>query len=368
MNSSESIFYIANENINRIGSTGVRKKIMSQVQVFTKHFPRVLIAYYANGMAYLCECEMIVEKRLALSRVECFEAFLDWMSVYQCKWVYMRCLIPASRIYIEFIKRMKGNGIKAVLEYPTYPYEGEVKDEGILAEDRFYRYEIRKYLSLVTTYSTVQDVYGINAVALQNGVSLEDNPVRNIRVKSNTITMLAVANFCFYHGYERVLEGMRNYYQSKHKYEIYFDLVGDGSERRYYEYLVKKYGLNAYVRFWGIRLGKDLSDNYGKADIGIAPLGMFKENTVCASPIKTREYCACGLPFIYGYIDTGFTGEEAFTVRVSNDSTSLEMDVVIDLYEQTVARNDIVEGMRELAKSKFTWDIQLQQVIDYLKG
>lgn len=353
--------------MNKIGSTGVKKKILSQSRVFAKHFSRVLIAYYANGMAYLYEFEIMIEKKLALSRMDCFEAFLDWMSAYQCKRVYMRCLIPASRIYIDFLRKMKANGIKAVLEYPTYPYEGEVKDEKILREDRFYRDEIKKYISLITTYSMVNNVYGIDTVSLQNGVTIEDNPVRNIREKSDTIVMLAVANFCFYHGYERVLEGMSNYYQSEQKYKIYFDMVGAGSERKYYEYLVKKYCLNDYVRFWGIRLNEYLTDNYNMADIGIAPLGMYKENTVYASPIKTREYCARGLPFIYGYTDTGFTGEEIFVSKVSNDSTPLDMNIVVELYERTIGRNDIIDGMRERTSSLFTWDILLQKVVDYLK-
>lgn len=367
MNFFESLFYVVNENINRIESTGVKKKIMSQARVFAKSFPRVLIAYYANGMAYLCEFEENIEKKLALSRMECFEAFLDWMSVYRCRWVYMRCLIPASRNFIIFLKKMKENNIKSVLEYPTYPYEGEIKDERILKEDRFYRDEIKNYIYLVTTYSAVKNVYGIKTVALQNGVIVEDNPVRNIKEKGKKIIMLAVANYSSYHGYERVLEGMKNYYRGRHEYEIYFDMVGEGAEKRYYEYLVNKYCLNNYVRFWGIQSGDCLTSNYCQADIGIAPLGMYKNSITCASPIKTREYFIRGLPFIYGYTDMGITGEEPFVSKISNDSSPLDMDVVIELYEKTAGRSDIVNQMRKLANEKYTWDVLLEQVIDYLK-
>ena len=280
----------------------------------------------------------------------------------------MRCLIPASRIYIDFLKRMKEIDTIVVLEYPTYPYEEEIKDEGILNEDRFYRSEIKKYISLVTAYSAIQNIYGISTLSLQNGVMVEYNPIRNVKKKDNKITMLAVANFYFHHGYERVLEGLRNYYQSKHKYQIYFNMVGDGGERKYYEYLVKKYCLNDYVRFLGIQSGVLLDESYNRADIGIAPLGLYKANTVYSAPIKTREYCVRGIPFIYGYTDIGFSGEELFAVRISNDSSPLDMNVVIELYERTVGKSDVVAEMRELAKSKFTWDVLLKQVIDYLKG
>ncbi|MCI9336276.1 MAG: glycosyltransferase [Lachnospiraceae bacterium] len=367
MNSSDSFFYLVNENINISGYIGVKTKILSQASVFAKHFPRVLIAYYANGIAYLCDMEIVIEKKLALSRVECFAVFLNWMSIYQCKWVYIRCLIPASRIYIDFLKKMHEKGVKAVLEYPTYPYEGEIQDEAVLREDRFYRDEIKKYISLVTVYSLVPNIYGINAHVLQNGVRVEDNPVRSIKKKSNKIIMLAVANFYFHHGYERVLEGMRNYYQNKHEYEIYFDMIGEGSERRYYEYLVKKYSLQKYVSFLGIQSGGSLDNYYNRADIGVAPLGLHKCNTVYSAPIKTREYCVRGIPFIYGYSDIGFTGDEPFVIRISNDSVPLDMDVVIALYERTVGRVDLVHDMRKLAEEKFTWDVLLRQVIGYLK-
>lgn len=107
MNCSESMFYIVNEDINIHSNIGVKKKIFAQVRVFEKYLAKGRIAYYAHGMAYLLEDGCVIEKELALSRQECFKWFCDWMKKYHCRWVYMRCLIPATYNYLSFLREMK---------------------------------------------------------------------------------------------------------------------------------------------------------------------------------------------------------------------------------------------------------------------
>lgn len=85
MNYSDSMFYVVNEDINVRGNIGVKKKIFAQLRVFGKHFPRCLMVYYAHGMAYLLEDGCVIEKEVALSRVECFKWYCEWMKKYHCR-------------------------------------------------------------------------------------------------------------------------------------------------------------------------------------------------------------------------------------------------------------------------------------------
>lgn len=367
MNYSDSMFYVVNEDINVRGNIGVKKKIVAQLRVFEKHFPRCLMVYYAYGMAYLLEDGRVIQKEVALSRVECFKWYCKWMKKYHCRWVYMRCIIPATYNYLLFLREMKEMGTCVVLEYPTYPYDGEVKNEEILREDKEYRGQIGKFVSVATTYAKGETVHSLRTIALQNGVDLQETHIREVRKKGTEIRLLAVAGFSFYHGFERVLEGLYRYYQHPDVYKFHFYMVGEGSEKRNYIHLVKEYGLEQQVEFCGYRIGKALDWYYDHADIGIAPLGMYKLNLISASPIKTREYCSRGLPFIYGYEDDGFTGKEPYVRKVSNSPEPVDMNVIIELYEATAGNEEMINEMRRNAEKNFTWDVLLKDVVEYMK-
>jgi Glycosyltransferase len=368
MNYSETMFYITNEDINTHNNIGVKKKIYAQTRVFKKHFSRCLITYYAYGIAYLLDNDHIIEKEIVLSREACFRCYCKWIKKYHCCWIYMRCLIPASYHYLCFLRELKEIGVRLVLEYPSYPYDNEVKNEDILREDREYRGQIRNFVSQATTYTKGEIVHGIHTISLQNGVDLYENPIRKMTKKGTNIRLLAVAGFSFYHGFERVLEGLYQYYKNSRGYNFYFYMVGEGAEKRNYIHLVKKYGLEQYVEFCGYKTGAELDWYYDNADIGVAPLGMYKVGVVSATPIKTREYCSRGLPFIYGYEDDGFTGKEPYVRKVSNSPEPIDMGAIIELYEATVENENILNNMRSYTEENFSWDILLRDVVKYMKN
>ena len=320
MNYSETMFYITNEDINTHNNIGVKKKIYAQTRVFKKHFSRCLITYYAYGIAYLLDNDHIIEKEIVLSREACFRCYCKWIKKYHCCWIYMRCLIPASYHYLCFLRELK------------------------------------------------EIVHGIHTISLQNGVDLYENPIRKMTKKGTNIRLLAVAGFSFYHGFERVLEGLYQYYKNSRGYNFYFYMVGEGAEKRNYIHLVKKYGLEQYVEFCGYKTGAELDWYYDNADIGVAPLGMYKVGVVSATPIKTREYCSRGLPFIYGYEDDGFTGKEPYVRKVSNSPEPIDMGAIIELYEATVENENILNNMRSYTEKNFSWDILLRDVVKYMKN
>ena len=368
MNCSESLFYIVNEDINVRPNIGVKKKIFAQVRVFEKNFFKGRIAYYAHGMAWLLEEGCVIEKEIALSRQECFWWFCNWMKKYNCRQVYMRCLIPASYNYLSFLREVKEMGVRVVLEYPTYPYDDEVKNEDIIREDKEYREQIGQFVHRAVTYARGEKVHGIQTYALQNGVDLLENPVRFMKKRGTCIHLLAVAGFAVYHGFERILEGLYRYYQNPGAYDFHFYMIGEGAEKRNYISLVKKYGLEQRVEFCGFKTGKELDWYYDNADMGVAPLGMYKVGLRSAAPIKTREYCSRGLPFVYGYEDDGFTGKEPYVRQVTNSPKPVDMNEIIELYEATAQNRDVIAEMRNYAEKNFSWDVLLKDVVEYMKN
>lgn len=61
-----------------------------------------------------------------------------------------------------------------------------------------------------------------------------------------------------------------------------------------------------------------------QACVGLGTLALHRKGLNEASPLKTREYLALGLPVIIGYQDTDFTGEEPFICRIPNSEDNVQ--------------------------------------------
>ncbi len=60
-----------------------------------------------------------------------------------------------------------------------------------------------------------------------------------------------------------------------------------------------------------------------RADVGLGSLAMWRSGLSEASPLKVREYLACGLPTVIGYADTDFLDGAEFIYRVDNADGAL---------------------------------------------
>lgn len=75
-------------------------------------------------------------------------------------------------------------------------------------------------------------------------------------------------------------------------------------------------------------LANDKAKNFVKdQDIGIGTLSLYENKMTEASPLKTRQYFAHGLPVIYAYEDTDISEEEPFILKLPNTKTNIEENV-----------------------------------------
>ncbi len=309
----------------------------------------------------------ILEKELAITRKECNHWILEWVHKYEISKSYIRYAL-SDKWFIEFVRELKKKNVITILEFPTIPYDGEISNNRVKVEDRYYREQLVYYIEKCTTYSDLDLVFGIPCIPLVNGADLDEYPIHNIRKPDGTIVLIAVASMSKWHGYERVIEGLADYYANGGIQNIIFRLVGEGGESDKYRELVERYKLHEHVKFCGRLEGEELNRQYDEADIAIGVLGLYKKNIISAAPIKSGDYCARGIPFIYGYEDRGFTGEEDYVLKVSNDSSALNMEEIINFYNRIKKHAFYINEMREYASEKYTWDVILERVVDYYKN
>lgn len=359
------MLYICYQNILSSNFIGVRKKILAQCKVFHENFGKTYYTVYTGQFIYILSEENIIEKELAVSKKQCNEVLVKWIIKYKIKRVYIRYNM-SDLWFVNFFIKLKELGVKSVLEFQTYPYDNE---GGIRkpTEDHYYREQLHKYIDCCTTYADYKIVFDIPCIPLVNGINPDDHKLKKKRKMEGMIVLLAVASLARWHGYERIIMGMHSYYTNGGRQDIVFNIVGEGGQLQYYKRIVDEYKLKENVIFHGQLTGQKLDDIYDASDLAVGSLGFYKTGLETAAPIKLREYCARGIPFIYGYHDISFDESNYFAYRVSNDSEPVDMNGVIDFYEKMYDGRDFVSDMRQYTMEHLTWDNILKPVIDYLQ-
>ncbi|MCM1178996.1 MAG: glycosyltransferase [Clostridium sp.] len=360
------MIYIVLVDLFSKGYMGIKKKVFAQMKVFKQFFSSIYYTSYSGQMVYLMSEGKILEKELAITKEERNQWILKWIQKYGIQSSYIRYNY-SDKWFVWFVKELKQKNVITVLEFPTIPYDGEISNNRVRVEDQYYREQLSQHIEKCTTYANYDAVFGISCIPLLNGVDLDQRPIHDIRKPDGTIVLIAVATMNKWHGYERVIQGMANYYANNGTQDIIFRLVGEGTETDKYYQLVERYKLQEHVEFLGSLDGKELDRQYDRADIAIGTLAMYKINITHASPIKLGDYCARGIPFIYGYEDCGFSGEEEFALKVSNDSSPLDMKAIVDFYHRVKEHGFYVKQLRKKANEKYTWESILKKVVDYYK-
>ena len=358
------MIYINYSDLEKENYIGIKKKILAQCRAFESQFKTVYYTMYNGSRIYLMINNNVIEVEFAITNKQCNDILLKWIEKYNIEKAYIR--YPLSDIwFIDFIRRLKERNIKSVLEFPTIPYD----DEGWIRrpeEDKYYRNQLNKYVDCCTTYSNYKTVFNIPCISLVNGVDIHEHREKQYREKDGSIVLLAVATHVKWHGYERIIQGLHEYYSNGGQVNVIFNIVGTGTQLPYYQRITNELQLNEHIVFCGLLTGAKLDEIYDNSDIAIGSLGFYKIGLQSNAPIKLREYCARGIPFIYGYEDTSFNEENHFAYRVSNDATPVDIREIINFYEIMYNEKDFIRDMRKYTLLNFTWDKVLQPVVEYL--
>ncbi len=360
-------YYLYTENC---GSCGVHDKIAMQIETFSK---KVAI-------------EEIQIKNCPRNLLQRMWGLLPWGS-FDRDYEQVLCQIEnpdflyirrwhMDKKHLAFLKciRSKYPLCKIIVEIPTYPYFKELCSNIYnfldLIKEIIYKGKSKLYVDRFVTYSDDEMIFGVPTIRTMNGINTKSISISSNESKytGKEIHLLAVALLARHHGYERIIKGMHEYYQSFHDCDIYFHVVGMGSELPKYQRLVRKYHLKDYVIFYGEKRGKELDVIYNKADMGVAALGVYKDGFSKLSTLKAREYMAKGLPVILGAKDDLFTGCE-YGVYFPNDSTPIDMETVVEFADKMylgIERAEIATRIRHYVEQNADNSVTLNPVIDYI--
>ncbi len=357
-------------------ANGISKKIHYQVQAFEANgiethlcylsdehgikrrmIDQDVLAYYGGGL-----------KGKLYKRFE-FHTIAQYAIKNQIDLVYIRSDHNANPFTIDCVRKIKKAGIHVVMEIPTYPYDQEYTSSFqkiLLFIDKCFRKQLAKHLDQIVTFSNYKTIFGINTLQISNGIDFNAIPLkRQINDTSNQIHLIGVAEIHFWHGYDRVLKGLVEYYAGAPQYKVYFHIIGEffgQREREECTSIIKQNHLEAYVILHGQQAGENLDSFFEQCDFGIGSLGRHRSGITDIKTLKNREYAARGIPFIYSEIDEDFENMP-YIMKIPADESPVNIQQIINFYKRTnITPTEIRGSIKHLS-----WKEQMKTVINSIK-
>lgn len=283
--------------------------------------------------------------------------------------LYIRSFYNTSPQLLRMLNNLNRAGVKVVIEFPTYPYDSEIvgaeiKIRLISYMNRILRHRLSKYVHRAITFSEAQAIHGIKTIQISNGIEFESIKLKERLHTGSVINLIGVAEVHLWHGYDRVIYGLADYYSVKRDVDVVFNIVGDGDtrENERLKSIVKRLNMEKYIIFSGYLAGRLLDEAFDNSHFGIASLARHRTNISVIKTLKNREYAARGIPFIYSENDSDFDNMP-YVIKAIADDTPINISDILEFLR--TFRMDPSE-IRESIIDKLSWKIQMQKVVDNL--
>lgn len=375
----ENILYITYVDYHEGAFPGVETKIAGQIKTMAAagyHVDRINQYQQAAQLVNMKTGETTLFRGIS-RRFSLVKAVKAAMARRTYTAVYIRFQFFSEDVR-QFTAMLKKSGAKVLMELPTFPYEGELHQQGLKGEvkllcDRLFRGICAKNLHGFVTQAEEQTIYGVPCIRVLNGLDYAKYPLRQVRApKAGEIHLLAVASMLPWHGYDRLLQGMGDYYDQGGSVNFVFHLVGEGRELTKYRQIVADRHLEGRVVFHGMKGGAELNAIADSCDIAIGSLAAFRIGLKKMSTLKSREYCAWGFPTVNATPTDILDPNDPTCLFVPEDESPVDMTAVADFYDRVYFQSgrtaeEIAAAIRASAEALSDVGAVFQPVLEAMK-
>ena len=358
--------------------SGISKKIHYQVKGLRQNGHEVHLCYYdfdSRGH----RCRYVDDKVIAdygmgtmaalRSRIDlgCIDRYCIENGI---EMVYARSFMNASPVLVGLFGKLKKHGIKCVTEIPTYPYDQEFKGYPLkykipLYIDMMFRRALSAKMEAIVTFSNKDSIFGKRTIRISNGIDLDSIPLHNPK-KLQNIHLIAVAEIHYWHGFDRLVAGLGEFYKSNpNGRKVYFHVVGweddRGTTSNGYltvEQMAKKYGIEKYVINHGKLFGDKLDEVFNQCVFAIGSLGRHRSGITEIKTLKNREYAARGISFIYSENDSDFD-DKPYIIKAPADESPINVVEIINYIDN----HDFNPSEIRKSVEHLSWKYQMEKVI-----
>ena len=362
--------------------SGISKKIHYQVKGLRENGYEVHLCYYdfdnrGHRCRYVDE-EIIKDYGKGMlaglrQRID-YDCIYDYCKLNDIQLIYARCFQNANPWLICFFRRIKDLGIKSVTEIPTYPYDAEFVGFPFMTRmglkiDQLFRRQLYQQMNAIVTFSDAEQIFGQRTIRISNGVDMDSIPLHDYHAPSDgSIHLIGVAEVHYWHGYDRLIAGLGEYYKNTvNPRQVYFHIVGGVWKSEMYDSLhapgftelMDKYDIRDKVVFHDQLFGEELNQVFNQCCFAIGSLARHRSGISVIKTLKNREYATRGIPFIYSEQDSDFDSQP-YVIKASPDESPINIQQILDFVDShPVKPNEIRKTVEHLS-----WKIQMKRVID----
>lgn len=358
--------------------SGISKKIHYQVKGLRQNGHEVHLCYYdfdSRGH----RCRYVDDKVIADYGMGAIAALRSRTQLdciyYYCidngiEMVYARSFMNASPVLVRLFGKLNKQDIKCVTEIPTYPYDQEFKGYPLkykipLYIDKIFRRALAAQMEAIVTFSNEENIFGKRTIRISNGIDLDSIPLHNPK-KQQDIHLIAVAEIHYWHGFDRLVSGLGEYYKSNpNGRKVYFHVVGweddRGTTSNGYltvEQMARKYGIKKYVINHGKLFGDKLDEVFNQCVFAIGSLGRHRSGITEIKTLKNREYAARGISFIYSENDSDFD-DKPYIIKAPADESPVNIKKILEYIDYNKSN---AEDIRKTV-NRLSWKCQMKSVI-----
>lgn len=343
--------------------SGIERKVRSQYKALSMY----------------CECELVIlpyeEPRQTIwgriyRRLPNTAAWREWKykgEFNDATFIYIR-KVYEDNSFIRYLKAIKKANpkVKVIYEVPTYPENqtgiNTLSTLPYRLKTNHAQEKLRLYVDKIVTYYGQEKIYGIPCINTINGYDFSRIELPQRR-KNERIEILSVAVNASWHGYERLIKGIKNYYAEGGKENIVYHVVGTP---------LTEYGqTDEHVILHGPMHGEALQALYQQCLLGVDVLGGHRKDYPVSSSLKSREYAAHGLPLITSSPIDYLEKDSRFQLVLPYDDSPIDMNQVVEYYHNLYDDADcnaLAYEIRKNGEEKCSMLETMKPVVDWLKA
>lgn len=287
---------------------------------------------------------------------------LELINKYEIKTVYVRHMVPSIKL-IKFLRSLRNNSITIFYEIPTYPYfieqfrTSKKKHRAIakLTLDIVFWPFIYRYINkLVIIKSNTKVKMYKKMVEITNGVFVDNISSKSYSEDNNEkFSMVAVGTLYPYHGYDRILQGLKKCNEKVDGKIVEFNVVGSSDTINDLKKQADTLGLK-YVSFLGVKSTEELNYLFEKFDVGLGCLALHRRNADIDTTLKIVEYYSRGIPVVtsgFSPMDNYF---EKYTIHVEDSEDPVDIEKIYIEYSKLTTEEKM--KISTFAKNTFSWN------------
>jgi hypothetical protein len=235
--------------------------------------------------------------------------------------------------------------------------------------DQLFRNQLSKQMDAIVTFSDAESIFGQRTIRISNGVDMDSIPFHNYKTpEDNSIHLIGVAEVHYWHGFDRLIAGLGEYYSNNsNPRPVYFHIVGGVWKSEMYDSvhapgfseLMDKFNVRDKVFFHGQLFGDELTKVFDQCCFAIGSLARHRSGITSIKTLKNREYATRGIPFIYSEQDGDFEGK-SYVLKAPPDESPIDVTRIIYFIDNHQFDPIYIRKTIE----NLSWKKQMKKVID----